>query len=470
MKDLTPPKVRFAPSPTGGLHLGGARTALFNYLFSKQARGQFFLRIEDTDKERSHDVYTQQICESLDWLGLHPDGEIVYQSQRTKVYHNVISQLLSSGHAYRCFCTKDIIEKSRAQGVYIYPQTCRDLDERTIAMHLNSGEDFVIRLKVPKGKTTFQDMIYGAVTTQHNEIGDFILARSDGYPTYNLVVAVDDHDMHISHVIRGADHISNTPKQILIYNALDFDIPQFAHLPLILGPDKKRLSKRHGAPGVQSFRNEGYLPEALLNYLVLLGWNPDTDVELFTLAKMVAKFNITQVNKSGAVYDEKKLNWISSQHIQRLGNKKILDGILDVAPDWGQGFDTKYKYTVLDLFKMRAKSSIEFIAQSTYFFNDPMDYDSAAVANNWPNSTMNEHMLMFANRLQKLGVWTAVEIESELRTLADQLDISAATLVHPARLAISGVSKGPSLFAIMELLGKEVCYSRLRRALEQLPK
>ena len=287
MTDMISSKVRFAPSPTGELHIGGARTALFNYLFAKHHNGKFFLRVEDTDRERSKDEFTDQICESLNWLGLHWDGEILFQSNRIKEYQSAIQTLLSGGNAYRCFCSKDLLEKSRAEGVYQYPRTCRNLNENEIRKHLNSGENYVIRIKIPEGQTSYNDIIYGHVTVNNSEIDDFIIARSDGSPTYNLVVVVDDHSMGITHVIRGEDHISNTSKQIQIYKALGFDIPVFAHLPMILGPDKKRLSKRHGAPGVQQFKNDGYLPDALLNYLVLLGWNPDSEQEIFILDEMM---------------------------------------------------------------------------------------------------------------------------------------------------------------------------------------
>jgi len=469
MTDMISTKVRFAPSPTGELHLGGARTALFNYLFAKHHNGQFFLRIEDTDPERSKDEYTDQICNSLKWLGLNWDGEIVFQSNRTNEYQSAIQTLLSTGNAYRCFCSKEALEKSRANGMYQYAKTCRNLEKDEISKHFNSGKSCVIRIKIPDGLTSFNDLIYGHVSVKNSEIDDFIIARSDGSPTYNLVVVVDDHFMEISHVIRGEDHISNTSKQIQIYQALGFKLPVFAHLPMILGSDKKRLSKRHGAPGVQQFKNDGYLPDALLNYLALLGWNPESERELFVLDDLIKHFNLMQVNKKGSVYDEKKLHWISGQHIQRLGNNNILDGILSINKEWGDGYDLEYQYGVINLSKVRVKSLVEFINQSEYFFNDPKTYDSKSVNKNWSNSTVNEFINAFKNKLDTIENWDAEQIEKELRNIAEKYEISAGKIIHPVRLALSGVPHGPSLFAMMELLGKETCIRRLNKTLELFP-
>jgi len=470
MTDMITPKVRFAPSPTGELHLGGARTALFNYLFAKHHKGQFFLRVEDTDRERSKDIFTDQICESLKWLELQWDGEIIFQSNNIDEYQSAIQTLLSSGLAYRCFCSKDTLEKSRAEGIYQYPKTCRNLDADELSKHLNSGESYVVRIVIPEGETSYNDIIYGPVSVNNSEIDDFIIARSDGSPTYNLVVVVDDQAMDITHVIRGEDHVSNTSKQINIYKALGFDTPVFAHLPMILGPDKKRLSKRHGAPGVQQFKDDGYLPDALLNYLALLGWNPDSEQEIFVLDELISKFELGQVHKKGAVYDEKKLNWISGQHMQRLGNKNILDGIQAIEPLWGNGFELQYRYTVIELLKVRAKSIIEFMDQSIYFFNDPKNYDPKSVKKNWPDQSVNDFINTFKDKLDTIEKWESEIIEKELRGVAETFELSAGKIIHPVRLALSGVAYGPSLFAILELLGKETCIRRLTKVLKIFPK
>lgn len=469
MSDLKNHKVRFAPSPTGQLHLGSARTALFNYLYAKHYNGSFYLRIEDTDKARSKQEYIEQICSSLKWLGLKWDGEPLFQSTRLGEYHDVVQILLENNSAYRCFCSKDALEAARVGGSYQYPGTCRNLSEEDIKMHLNSGEGFVVRLRVPEGETHFDDMIYGTVHVKHEEIDDFIISRSDGNPTYNLVVVVDDHEMEITHVIRGEDHISNTPKQILIYNAMDYTVPEFAHLPMILGPDKKRLSKRHGAPGVQQFKDDGYLPDALLNYLALLGWNPGSEDEIFTLDELITSFEMSHVHKKGAVYDEQKLTWISGQHMSRLGTAKILEGIHEIKSDWCDGFDTQYIYTVLDLLKLRSKSLRDFIDQSSYFFNDPQSYDEKSSRKNWKDDAVSQIMNDFKKRLEVLEQWDAEVIETSLRKIAEENDLSAGKLIHPSRLALSGVPSGPSLFTLMAILGKDACIRRLNKALDIFP-
>ena len=291
------PRVRFAPSPTGQLHLGGARTALSNYLFSKNQGGKFLVRIEDTDLERSKKEYSDQICQSLDWLGLKWDEELVYQSANTSVYKSYIDTLLKDNKAYMCFASKEELEDIRNESnSFHYPGIWRDRDLGDINSEIKKGSPFTVRLKTPKeGKTSFQDLIYGNISVENNEIDDFIIVRSDGSPVYNLTNVVDDSSMEITHVIRGEDHVSNTPKQILIYQALGFKVPIFAHLPMILGEDNKRLSKRHGAAGVNEYERMGYQPDALLNYLALLGWNPGTEEEIFDLGSLVKNFDIRSV-------------------------------------------------------------------------------------------------------------------------------------------------------------------------------
>ena len=366
-------RVRFAPSPTGQLHIGGARTALFNFLFARNQNGKFLVRIEDTDRERSKQEHTDQICDSLEWLGLNWDEELVFQSKQTERYREVADGLLEQGKAYRCFASRDDLERIRKEtGSYQYPGIWRDRSHKEIKTELSKGTPFTIRLRSPEaGKTIVEDVIYGNIQVANSEVDDFILVRSDGSPVYNLVVAVDDHDMNISHVIRGEDHVSNTPKQILIYQALNWHIPKFAHLPMILGSDGKRLSKRHSATGVQSYRDEGYQPEALLNYLSLLGWNPGTEEEVMHLDELTAKFRLDQVHKKSAVFDQKKLNWISGQHLAVQTNQDILTGIRNIQPQWGQSKNNDYCSRVIELIKPRSKSLVELIEQSEYFFKDP---------------------------------------------------------------------------------------------------
>ncbi len=468
------PRVRFAPSPTGQLHLGGARTALFNWLFAKHHHGKFLLRIEDTDRQRSKQEHTDQICESMLWLGLTWDEGIVYQSKRLEIYQKAIQSLLKTDNAYRCFCSKDDLSRQREDAQkrgdgYQYNQACRNLSEDIIEQKLSSSTPFTVRLRVPEKVITFKDRIYGEINVNTNELDDFIIARTDGHPTYNLVVVVDDNDMNISHVIRGEDHISNTPKQILIYDALALPIPEFAHLPMILGPDKRRLSKRHGATGVQEYRDMGYLSQALNNYLALLGWNPGTEEEIFSLPRLTEVFSIGQIQKKPAVYDEKKLQWVSGQHLFKLSGKELMTGVRRIFPDWQKNEEDTYVENVCELLKLRAKSLTELKNISTYFFKDPKSYDEKAVRKRWKNDSVNSLVKQLLDELTSLVNWTESGVEISLRNVAEKEGISAGKLIHPVRLALSGVSAGPSLFAMMELLEKETCLRRIETALERLP-
>jgi glutamyl-tRNA synthetase len=466
-----PVRVRFAPSPTGELHVGGARTALFNWLYAHHHQGEFYLRIEDTDRERSREEYVQQILDSLTWLGLTWDGPPVFQSQRLKLYQKAVQQLLEKGKAYRCFCTPQELAAQRAsqKDLYQYPGTCRTLTKEEQMQRLNQGQSFAVRLKIPEGTTTFEDLIYGKISVDHRELDDFIIARTGGIPTYNLVVVVDDHAMKITHVIRGEDHISNTPKQILIYQAMGFELPQFAHLPMIWGPDKKRLSKRHGATGVQTFRQQGYIAQGLLNYLALLGWNSDTEGEIFNLSELVNLFHIRQIQKKPAVFNEQKLLWVNGQHIFRSTPEELLDQILTLVPDWRSNEDRRYLLQVIEMMKLRAKTLRDFITSTDYFFADPTNYDANAVQKRWKGVETNHLVQTYLTRLKALSGWEQKELEATLRSLTEEWGLSAGKLIHPVRLAISGVPHGPSLFAMMELLGRETCLRRISAALERLP-
>ena len=466
-------RVRFAPSPTGEIHLGGARTALFNWLFARHHGGQFHLRIEDTDKQRSKPEYTEQILDSLRWLGLDWDGSLLYQSKRSMEYKNAIQTLLKKDHVYRCFCAREKLENDRKQAEkereFMYSGTCRNLTDVDIKMRMNQGQSFTIRLRIPEGETQYEDRIYGTVKVKNQEIDDFIIARSDGSPIYNLVVVVDDHDMGITHVIRGEDHISNTPKQILIYQALGFALPEFAHLPMILGPDKKRLSKRHNAPGIQEFHNAGYPPAALLNYLANLGWNDDTDQEIYSITELVKTFQLRQVQKKGAVYDEKKLNWISNKHLIEMQDGEILTEIRSIDPDWHTNRSDEYNHLVINQMKPRVRSLQGLIESSDYFYTDPMEYDPKTSRKRWSDSTANELVQNYIDRLQILEDWSEKTVETALRATAETAEVPAGKLIHPVRLALSGRGEGPSLFTMMEILGKIICLRRLKMALDKLP-
>ena len=469
-----PVRVRFAPSPTGTLHLGGARTALFNYLYAAKHKGCFHLRIEDTDVKRSKQEYVDEIRDSLRWLGLNWDGPIVFQSERKTNHRYAVRQLLKADKAYRCFCTVEELKKERENAIksgmgYQYSGKCLDLTLSQIKLKINGAEPFCVRLKIPRGMIKFTDLIYGKISVMNKEIDDFIIQRSDGNPTYNLTVVVDDSDMEITHVIRGEDHLTNTPKQILIYKMLGKRIPKFAHLPMILGPDMKRLSKRHGASGVQEFHRQGYLPQALLNYLALLGWNPDTDQEIFTVDELINNFRIEQVQKKAAVFDEKKLLWVSGQHMAQSSSKELFDRIRRLNLDWQIDTDKDYLLRIIDIQKKRIKKLSEIITQSDFFFEDPGTYDPKTAKKRWRDETINKLIRGYIHRLSQLEEWTEKTLESELRELAEEMNVGASKLIHATRLAITGIPHGPSLFLLMELLGKAICLRRLKVALERLP-
>ena len=462
-------KVRFAPSPTGELHLGGTRTALFNWLFAKKHDGKFFLRIEDTDLKRSKEKFTEQILDSLQWLGLHWDQPLMYQSQRMDIYKERVKDLLKSGKVYRCYCSKNDLQSARDAGSYLYPGTCRNLSDEDTKWRLNQSQSFTLRLKLPKGETTYQDLIYGDIHAEHKELDDFIVVRTDGTTTYNFSAVVDDHDMEITHVIRGEDHVANTPKQILLYQALGYNEPVFAHLPMILGPDKKRLSKRHGAPGVQNFKDDGYLPESLLNYLALLGWNPGTEEEIFSLQQLVENFDLKQVQKKGAVWDEKKLHWLSGQHVMNTPTDMLLESIRTIDPDWGKGSEISFLISIIEMLKVRSKSLHDFFQQSDYFFNDPASFTAEELKKGWKDETVNQTIEILLNKMATIYNWREEDLEKEIKSFAEDQELGLGKIIMPIRLAVCGTLNGPSIFEILELIGRDTSLHRIETALEKLP-
>ena len=463
-------KVRFAPSPTGELHLGGARTALFNWLYAKKHQGSFFLRIEDTDKARSKDVFTGQILDSLKWLGLDWDEPLIYQSGRAERYKHYIKKLLDEGKAYRCFCSKSDLKNFKKDGYAFYPGTCRNLTNEEIKTKLNQGKSFTIRIKLEEGHTEFNDLVYGAIKINNKELDDFIIARSDGSPTYNFTVVVDDYEMEISHVIRGDDHLSNTPKQLIIYKNLELKAPIFAHLPMILGFDKKRLSKRHGAPGVQSFKDKGYFPDSILNYLALLGWNPKNEKEVLDADELINLFSFDQVQKKGAAWDEKKLHWLSGQHVQNKNSQFLLDQIRLLDSDWGKNSDISTLINIINSLKPRAKSLHEFIAKSKHFFIAPDTYDEAERLKAWPDSNATEIVGQCSDILTSLDTWSSEVLESEIKSFASKKSYGLGKVIMPLRLAVFGSLDGPALFDIISILGKTETLHRIQDASTRMPR
>ncbi len=473
-------RVRFAPSPTGALHLGGARTAIYNWLFARSTGGQFLLRIEDTDRERSKEAFVDQILDSLRWLGLDWDEEPVYQSRRLKLYQEAVTQLLENDRAYRCFCTAEELAEQRRQAgnsaaAFRYSGKCRHLSQEEIDRNLQAGKPFALRFRVPEGKVSWNDRIRGTVTIDNAELDDFVIQRSSGIPTYQMAVVVDDVDMGITHVIRGEDHISNTSKQINLYRALERDEPEFAHLPLLLGADGKRLSKRHGATGVDEYRAQGYPQAAVFNFLALLGWTPKDGNEVLSHDEMIQRFHLEDISKKGAVLSPKKLDWISGEHITRMETEDLYERILpllqqiDLVDKEPDAAEQKYIRHFVDLMKSRMRTFQQFAELGGYFFKEPAGYDTKAAAKNWKNTEVNDRVRKLREELRQLESWDAESIESTLRSTAEQISCSAAKLIHPLRLAVSGFGIGPGIFELLVALGKDTVLRRVDRALEKLP-
>jgi len=463
---------RFAPSPTGFLHVGGARTAIFNWLLAKQSKGKFLLRIEDTDTKRSSNEFTKQILNSLKWLGVDWDEPLVFQSKRNSRYLEIANLLLKSKKAYHCFCTFEELKRKREiaeqnKGDYIYDKTCMNFSEQEVESRLTNNQPFTIRIKTTTGSLAYTDKIMGEITTDIKLIGDFIIARSDSSPVYQLAVVVDDHDMGITDVIRGADHLANTPKQILILNALNWNIPKFAHLPLILEPDKTRLSKRHGATSVEEFKDNGYLPEALFNYLCLLGWASRDDTEVFSRKEMISAFTLENINKSNAIFDEKKLKWMNTKYISQMSAKAILKlstNFISEIESLTEG-DIKSVEKLADLVKLRSESLNDFNQRMNFFYHDPNEYNEKGVKKYFQSDAI-KLLKPLLERLKNEKDFQFEKIEITIRDLANESDLNAAKIIHPLRLALTGDIASPGIFEIIEILGKEKVIRRINNAIQ----
>ena len=473
---MTDIRVRFAPSPTGYLHVGGARTALYNWLFARHVGGVLILRIEDTDVDRSQPELTTAILESLAWLGLNWDEGPFYQSQRLDRYREVAVNLEHSGHAYPCFCTQEELQAKRARAeaerrAWKYDGTCRALAQPDRERLRGEGRSAVLRFSIPdSGSTSFDDQVFGRIEVEHRDLEDFVLLRSDGQPTYHLGVVADDLDMRVTHVIRGADHISNTPKQILMYQALGAPVPIFAHLPLILGPDKQRLSKRHGATAVGAYREQGVLPEALVNFLALLGWTPPGQKEIVPIAEMVRDFELTSVSKSNAVFDLEKLAWMNSEYVRHMPVEQLLPLVVNELKTAGlvaQAEDAAFKQKIL-LLQPRARTLKDFADSFRAFFSDEFDYDPEAVKKHWKDASLSSLLDTLAERLAATNPFDLAGTENTLRGLAEEKGVKAGLLINATRLALTGQAVAPSLFEVMLTLGQSRVVERLRRAANYL--
>jgi glutamyl-tRNA synthetase len=424
-------KVRFAPSPTGYLHIGSARTALFNWLYARHNSGKFILRIEDTDKERSKEEFLEEILGSLKWLFMSWDGELVYQSKRFDIYKKYAQGLLEKGLAYL--------------------------------------EGPAVIFRVQKDKTVhFDDMIRGRVEFSTNDIKDQVLIKSDGTPTYNFACVVDDHEMQITHVIRGDDHISNTPKQVMLYDAMGFEQPKFAHIPLILSKDGGRLSKRHGATSITEYRSMGFLPEALVNYLSLMGWAPGNDVEILPVEETVKLFDVKDVNKTGAIFDMDKLSWMNGQYIKEMESGKLIARTEEYLKDKGvldARFDKDKWAGLVAAYKERTRTLEDLVSVYKIFFSDTLEYDEKAVEKYLRKPGSKDIIARCKTAAEGCPGFDKASIEAAYRKLADELKVKAAELIHPTRVAISGKTVGAGLFDMMELLGREKVVSRLSKFL-----
>ena len=475
-------RVRFAPSPTGELHVGGARTALFNWLFSRHHEGTFILRIEDTDEERSTEDSTQGICEALTWLGLDWDEGPIHQSERLEFYRDYVSLLMNSGNAYYCFCTPEEIEEKRKEAQdqgegWRYDRTCRELSQEQIQEKLDADAPKVVRFKVPtEGTTVVSDVVHGDVSFEHENLEDFVLLRSDEKPTYHLSNVVDDIEMGVTHVIRGADHLPNTPKQILVYEALDAKLPTFAHLPLILGPDKKRLSKRHGAISVTHLRDKGYLPGAVVNYLALLGWSPGDDREIFTQHDLIKEFSLERVNSANAVFDVEKLGWLNGKYISEVPAGELLHPVRDALGNrgcWQEELDMErrdYIFALIDLWQSRARTINELADSIAPFLTEAFPYLPDAVGSHIKGKELLGPMEAVREALGQVDPWDQDELETTLRELANGFGIDAADLIHATRLALTGKAASPGIFEVLELMGREKTRVRLDRLIRYLKK
>ncbi len=473
-------RVRFAPSPTGYLHVGGARTALYNWLFARRHGGLFVLRIEDTDVGRSKPELVEAILENLAWLGLKWDEGPYRQSERLERYHQVAEELERRGHAYPCFCTSEELQAKRARSEaerrpWKYDGACRRLSPEERARRRAENRPAVLRFQVPEaGETAFEDQVFGRVTVAHRDLEDFVLLRSDSHPTYHLGVVVDDLDMRITHVIRGADHLSNTPKQVLLYRALETSSPAFAHLPLLLGPDRQRLSKRHGATSVGAYRDLGILPEALVNFLALLGWTPPGGKEIVRLEDMVQGFDLAAVSKSNAVFDGEKLAWMNGEYLRRLPADRLLALVeqeLKAAHLWRADFAGKeretFRRSVLIL-QSRARTLKDYSQSACAFFSEDFDYDSEAVKRFWNAPHLTDSLEELARRLSQTDPFDLEQTEKHLRSLAEERGMKAGVLINGARVALTGQAVSPGLFELMVVLGRERVGTRLRRAVDHL--
>lgn len=459
---MTEIRSRFAPSPTGTLHIGGARTALFSYLFARGRGGKFLLRIEDTDRERSTPEFVQAILDGLGWLGIEWDEGPIFQSERFELHRAGVEELVRRGRAYRCYCSSEELERKRVAAQKagrkpVYDGTCRDRRDQP-------DRSFTIRFRAPQtGETAFRDLIKGPVVFQNQELDDLIIARSDGTPTYNFCVVMDDHDMGITHVVRGEDHVNNTPKQIQMYEALGYPVPEFAHVPLILGIDRSPLSKRHGATSVTAYRDLGYFPEALVNYLVRLGWSHG-DQEIFTREELVEKFRIEDVGASAGVFNPEKLEWVNFHYMKTLPLDRLVADVKPFLAAKGHvGFDDRWIGDMVKTLRERAKTLVELVQFGSFYLSDDVTIDPKAAAK-FLKPEVRPTLEDLASRLEAIEEWRAATIQKIFEALMKERSVNLGKIAQPVRVAVTGGRVSPGIFEVLEVVGRERTVKRLRRA------
>ncbi len=475
-------RTRFAPSPTGFLHVGGLRTALYAFLLARKHGGEFLLRIEDTDRTRLVPGAVENIISALQWAGIEfdegpgkngPCGPYV-QSERLPLYQKHAQELLAAGHAYYCFCSAERLEMVRAAKIAnklppAYDQHCRNLAPDVVTQQLQGSTTHVIRMKVPhEGELTFNDLIRGDVTFGYKTVDDQVLLKSDGFPTYHLAVVVDDHYMNISHVIRGEEWLSSTPKHILLYQYFGWQAPLFAHLPLMLNPDRSKLSKRQGDVAVEDYRQKGFLPEALVNFIAFLGWNPGGTREFFTLDELIQEFTLERVGSAGAVFNLEKLNWMNQQYIARMDSDELLKHVKPMFAEKGwTNFSDQYFKEALVLLKERVILMPDFLTTGPFFFEAPTSFDEQLKAKNWKAESA-EYIRDVARIFQALPAFDAASVEQAIRAYAIEKGVNVSALIHPLRLALSGAAQGPSLWQMIAVFGKAEVAKRIELACKTL--
>ncbi|MBI4228785.1 MAG: glutamate--tRNA ligase [Deltaproteobacteria bacterium] len=460
-------RTRFAPSPTGSLHIGGARTAIFNWLFARHFGGKFILRIEDTDRTRSTEESIKEIIDAMSWLGLNWDEGPYRQSERIATYQNYAQKLIESGKAYKCYCTPEEIESRRKEAqkqgrIYRYEGTCRRLRSQP------EDKPYAIRLMTPdEGSIEVEDLKRGTIIFDAKEIDDFIIQKTDGFPTYNFAVVVDDAEMEISHIIRGEDHLANTPKQVLIYRAFSFHVPKIAHVSTILGSDKTKLSKRHGATSVIAYKESGYLPEALINYLARLGWSYG-DQEIFSKDDLIDKFTLENIGKSPAVFNPEKLIWLNGWYIRNKPLTEIAELVIPLLKDKGIQVKLDNKLIkIVENLRERAKTLLDIVNSADYFFTDEIKFDDKA-KNRFLTAESLPIFEKLINKLSRLDKFSIEELEGIFQEIIDESGLKLVNVAQPTRVALTGGTVSPGIFEVMEILGKDIVIERLKKAVANI--